>query len=68
MAQANLGAFYLHGIGVEKDYVQAHVWLTRSVAGGFEDAKPVLAQLEKTLSPSQRARSKQLVEQAAATR
>jgi TPR repeat protein len=66
MAQASLGACYLYGLGVEKDSVQAHAWLTRGVAGGFERAKPVLAQLEKSLSPSERARSKRLVEQAAA--
>lgn len=66
MAQASLGACYLHGLGVEKDSVQAHAWLTRSVAGGFERVKPVLAQLEKALSPSERARSKRLVEQVAA--
>jgi hypothetical protein len=66
MAQASLGGCYLNGRGVEKDLVAAHAWLTRSAAGGFDRVKPVLEQLEKVLSPAERARSKQLVEQASA--
>ena len=41
----------------------AHVWLTRSAAGGFDRVKPVLEQLDKLLSPAERARAKQLLEQ-----
>jgi hypothetical protein len=43
--------------------VLAHVWLTRSADGGFERVKPMLAQLDTLLSPTERARAKQLLEQ-----
>lgn len=45
-SQSRLGAFYLTGDGVPKDLDKGLYWLRRAAAGGEENAKRLLAQLE----------------------
>jgi TPR repeat protein len=57
-AQSNLGVSYATGIGVAKDWVEAYAYW--SLAGRTdEDARKMLAALEKILSPRDRLRGQQ---------
>ena len=38
-AQANLAWRYQHGLGVEKDYKQAHAWYLKSAEQGHAGAR-----------------------------
>jgi len=53
IGQYNLGNAYLKGRGVEQDVVEAAKWLTLAAAGGVQEARPVLAQLEARLTQEQ---------------
>ena len=59
-AQSNLGVMYGNGEGVPKDLVQAHVWWNISGAAGNAEAKEALSDLEKEMTPDQKAEAMKL--------
>ena len=46
IAEGRLGAFYIHGKGVETDYDEARRWFARAAAKGNEDAKRSIADMD----------------------
>ena len=59
-AQLLLGGMYLYGIGVPKDEAEAYKWYLLAGAQGDEQAKKSIADIEKDLTPAQRAEGKRL--------
>ena len=59
-AQSNLGFMYGNGTGVPKDLVQAHVWFNIAGANSHEDAKKLLAIVEKDMTAEQKAEAMKL--------
>ena len=59
-AQHNLGARYADGRGVPKDEVEAYKWYLLAEAQGDEQAKKSIADIEKDLTPAQRAEGERL--------
>ena len=59
-AQFNLGWMYDTGTGVPKDLVQAHVWFNIAGANSHEDAKKLLAIVEKDMTPDQKTEAMKL--------
>jgi len=53
VAQYSLGVAYANGYGVNKDEQTAYGFLLLAMDGGNANASPMLALLEKTLSPSE---------------
>ena len=51
---------YLYGIGVTKDEAEAYKWYLLAGAQGDEQAKKSIADIEKDLTPAQRAEGKRL--------
>jgi uncharacterized protein len=47
-AMNGLGAIYENGLGVTRDYLQAHQWYERGAEGGSEGAKKSLERLSKS--------------------
>ena len=60
MAQTKLGACYIFGNGVPKDYVEAYKWFNLALAQGFESARTNLALVEPLLTSDQIAEAQQL--------
>ena len=58
--QFTLGARYADGRGVPKDEVEAYKWYLLAEAQGDEQAKKSIADIEKDLTPAQRAEGKRL--------
>lgn len=46
IAEANLGIFYLNGIGTKKSISKAKVYLTKAMEGGVQEAKSMLDTIE----------------------
>ena len=59
-AQYNLGNMYNRGEGVPRDLVQAHMWWNIAGAKGDEDAKKILAIIEKQMTDSQKEKATDL--------
>jgi len=59
-AQLNLGLYYANGDGVLKDSVQAAAWLNNAGANGDELARSWLSEIEKTMTPEQKAEALKL--------
>ncbi len=59
-AQFNLGMYYANGDGVLKDSVQAAAWLNNAGANGDESARSWLSEIEKTMTPDQKAEALKL--------
>ncbi len=55
VGQLNLGELYLHGIGVDRDPLQAHLWLGLAAKGGNAWAAGLRDRISETLTPAQRA-------------
>jgi localization factor PodJL len=62
-AQVNLAELYRRGRGVEKDLVQAHMWLSLAARQGETEAARRLERLTPRLSADQLEQSRHLVEQ-----
>ena len=52
-AQLSLGSAYAMGSGVERDGIQAHMWVNLSVASGHPQASELLEIIEGKLSEGQ---------------
>ena len=59
-AQFNLGLMYDSGNGVPKDLVQAHMWWNIAGAKRHENANKNLADVEKEMTPEQKAEATKL--------
>ena len=55
-----LGLEHVRGLAVPKDPVTGRAWLSVAVDLGRSEAGPILAELDKTLSPEERARAQAL--------
>lgn len=56
-AQYQLGRMYQAGLGVPRDIVTAHAWLTLAAASGHRDASIRATQLEASMTPEQLSQS-----------
>ena len=66
-AQNNLGEMYARGEGVPRDYVQAYMWLSRAMEGGFKPAVEYRNRLARKMTAAQIAEAQHLVKQRKAT-
>ena len=57
-AQYNLGFMYYNGVGVPKDAAEAYAWCSLASISD-DDARKRRDELEKSLTPEQKARAKQ---------
>ena len=58
VAQLNLGELYSRGRGVERDLVQAHLWLSRAAAQGRQWPRQRLVQIERFMTPGELAKAR----------
>ena len=58
--QFSLGAMYIAGHGVPKDYVLAHMWMNLAAAKGVKEAVNGRDLLEKNMTPAQLAEAQRL--------
>jgi len=58
LAQSNLGVMYANGRGVPKDDAEAYAWYNLAAISD-DDARKRRDELEKTLTPEQKARAQQ---------
>ena len=59
-AQYELGGMYFRGQGVPRDYVIAYMWFSLAAAKGDKDARKMLDDLERKLTPEQIAEAQKL--------
>ncbi len=52
-AQNNLGAMYLNGEGVRRNYVRAYMWLSLAAKQGYKRAVLPQGQLEREMTPDE---------------
>jgi TPR repeat protein len=52
-AQLNLGSSYANGEGVDRDYVQAHMWFALAASRGNEQAEEHRDKISKLMTPAQ---------------
>jgi TPR repeat protein len=55
-----LGLEHMRGLAVPRDTVKGRAWLAVAVELGRNESKPILAELDSTLSPDERARAQAL--------
>jgi len=55
LAQFHLGLMYADGLGVPKDETESYKWLLRAAAQGYAEARKAIPEIEKSLTPTQRA-------------
>ena len=66
-AQYNLGVMYKKGLGVTKDYAQAHMWFHLAAIRGDANAIKPLDRLSKLMTPAQIAKAQKLANEWEAT-
>ena len=59
-AQSDLGVMYWDGMGVQKDYVLAHMWLNLAAVQGIERAPKMRDTIEVLMTPGQLAEAQRL--------
>ncbi len=59
-AQHNLGYMYTRGLGVPRDYVRAHMWLSLAAAKGHPKSAKLRDAVAKRMTPAQLAEAKRL--------
>ena len=59
-AQNNLGFMYGEGNGVVKDEIEGYKWFLLAGAQGDEDAKEMISEIEREITPAQRAEGQRL--------
>ena len=52
-AQNNLGAMYINGKGVRRNYVRAYMWLSLAAKQGYKRAVSSQGQLEREMTPGE---------------
>ena len=52
-AQNNLGAMYINGEGVRRNYVQGYMWLSLAAKQGYKRAVSSQGQLEREMTPGE---------------
>ncbi len=52
-AQNNLGAMYINGEGVRRNYVRAYMWLSLAAKQGYKRAVSSQGQLEREMTPGE---------------
>ena len=52
-AQVGLGGLYASGLGVTQNYQNAHLWFTRAISGGDQNASNLRRELEKKMTTDQ---------------
>ncbi len=52
-AQNNLGAMYINGEGVRRNYVQGYMWLSLAAKQGYKRAVLPQGQLEREMTPGE---------------
>ena len=61
-AQYRLGKLYMVGWGIQRDNVEAYVWLSLAAADKVEAAKPIVDYLGSVMTPEQLSKAKRKVE------
>ena len=59
-AQNSLGFIYANGKGVEQNFVTGYAWWNIAATNGDQNAKKVLPQVAKTMTPEQIAKAQEL--------
>ncbi len=59
-AQTNLGAMYINGEGVRRNYVRAYMWLSLAAKQGYKRAVSSQGQLEREMTPGELAEAERL--------
>ncbi len=62
-AQNNLGGMYARGEGVPRNYIQAYMWLSLAVRGGFKPAARSRERLAKKMTAAQIAEAERMASQ-----